>query len=70
VIQATAPLRTTAALSPRARQLGKTVAHERFGSGVILDVEDEGDDVKYTVRFGTRVKKVLGRFLTMEGDRA
>ena len=46
------------------RAVGREVYHESFGRGVVVAAEGEGDDVKFTVRFGTRIKKVLGRFLT------
>jgi len=49
------------------RALGREVYHESFGRGVVMAAEGQGADLKYTVRFGTRIKKVLGRFLT-EGD--
>jgi DNA helicase-2/ATP-dependent DNA helicase PcrA len=47
----------------RARSVGREVTHERFGRGVVLEAEGEGDDLRFTVRFGTTIKKVLGRFL-------
>jgi hypothetical protein len=31
---------------------------------VIVSVEGQGGDARYTVRFGTRLKKILGRYLT------
>ena len=46
----------------RARS-GREVVHERFGRGVVLEAEGDGDDLRFTVRFGTTIKKVLGRFL-------
>ena len=54
----------------RAQAVGREVLHERFGRGVVLDAEDEGQDVKFTVRFGTVIKKVMGRFLEggQDGD--
>ncbi len=53
------PLRT-----PRAgAAAGRAVRHPQFGYGVVLSAEDADGDLKYTVRFGTRIKKVLGRFL-------
>jgi DNA helicase-2/ATP-dependent DNA helicase PcrA len=53
--------RTTGAL---ARTVGREVHHETFGRGVVVMAEGEGSDVKFTVRFGTQMRKVLGRFLT------
>jgi DNA helicase-2/ATP-dependent DNA helicase PcrA len=50
------------------RSRGREVYHESFGRGVVMDAEGEGTEAKYTVRFGTRVIKVLGRFLTAGGD--
>jgi DNA helicase-2/ATP-dependent DNA helicase PcrA len=47
----------------RARSVGREVVHERFGRGVVLEAEGDGDDLRFTVRFGTTIKKVLGRFL-------
>jgi hypothetical protein len=35
-----------------------------FGRGVVMMAEGEGADVKFTVRFGTQIRKVLGRYLT------
>jgi DNA helicase-2/ATP-dependent DNA helicase PcrA len=55
-----APARSSAA----ARAVGREVHHESFGRGVVLAAEGQGDSLRYTVRFGTRIKKVLGRFLT------
>ena len=46
------------------RAVGREVHHESFGRGVVIAAEGQGDSLKYTVRFGTRIKKVLGRFLT------
>ena len=46
-----------------ARAVGREVMHERFGRGVVLEAEEDGREVKYTVRFGTTIKKVLARFL-------
>jgi hypothetical protein len=43
--------------------VGRAVQHPQFGYGVVLSVETADGEPKYTVRFGTRVKKVLGRFL-------
>jgi len=53
--------RTTGVL---ARTVGKDVYHETFGRGVVVMAEGEGSEVKFTVRFGSGVRKVLGRFLT------
>jgi DNA helicase-2/ATP-dependent DNA helicase PcrA len=53
--------RTTGAL---ARTVGRDVFHETFGRGVVVMAEGEGGEVKFTVRFGTVMRKVLGRFLT------
>jgi len=47
----------------RARSVGREVTHERFGRGVVLEAEGAGDNLRFTVRFGTTIKKVLGRFL-------
>jgi len=53
------------------RAVGRVVFHEQFGRGVVQDVDGEGRDLKFSVRFGPGtkdVKKVLGRFLTGGGD--
>ena len=53
------------------RAVGRVVFHEQFGRGVVQDVDGEGRDLKFTVRFGPGskdVKKVLGRFLTGGDD--
>jgi DNA helicase-2/ATP-dependent DNA helicase PcrA len=57
----------TPAFGVASRALGREVYHESFGRGVVMAAEGSGDDLKYTVRFGTRIKKVLGRFLTEGG---
>jgi DNA helicase II / ATP-dependent DNA helicase PcrA len=44
--------------------IGREVYHDQFGRGVVLEAEGAGTDIKYTVRFGTVVKRVLGRFLS------
>ncbi len=51
-----------------ARLVGREVMHERFGRGVVLEAEGEGREIKFTVRFGTSVKKVMGRFLEGSAD--
>jgi DNA helicase-2/ATP-dependent DNA helicase PcrA len=56
-----------APVSPH-RALGREVYHESFGRGVVVAAEGEGPDTKFTVRFGTRVKKVLGRYLAGGSD--
>ena len=50
------------------RAIGREVYHETFGRGVVVDAEGAGEDLKFTVRFRTATKKVLGRFLTGGGD--
>ena len=60
---ASAPAFRPAARTSRSRAVGREVMHEQFGRGVVLEAEEDGRDVKYTVRFGTTIKKVLGRFL-------
>ena len=52
----------------RSRAIGREVMHERFGRGTVLEAEGEGDDLRFTVRFGTTIKKVLGRFLEGGSD--
>ncbi len=54
----------------RHRAVGKTVYHESFGRGVVTAVEGDGPEGRYTVRFGTTIKKVLGRFLSGSDDGA
>ena len=60
------PLRLSAA-ARASRRVGQRVHHKQFGHGVVVEAEEAGDDLKYTVRFGTMIKKVLARFLTGEG---
>jgi DNA helicase-2/ATP-dependent DNA helicase PcrA len=54
--------------STRHRAVGRSVYHAQFGRGVVMAVEDAWGDAKFTVRFGSTVRKVLGRFLSGEGD--
>jgi DNA helicase-2/ATP-dependent DNA helicase PcrA len=43
------------------------VRHRQFGIGTVLAVEDQGDDVKVTVRFAAvGTKKLLARFAGLE----
>jgi DNA helicase-2/ATP-dependent DNA helicase PcrA len=48
--------------------VGRTVFHETFGRGVVVAAEGDGADARFTVRFGTVMKKVLGRFLSGGDD--
>jgi DNA helicase-2/ATP-dependent DNA helicase PcrA len=52
----------------RHRAVGRTVYHETFGRGVVQSAEGDGPDARYTVRFGTVIKKVVGRFLSGGDD--
>ncbi len=46
---------------------GMRVRHKQFGLGTVTDVEDQGDDIKVTVRFGgVGVKKLMARFAGLE----
>jgi DNA helicase-2/ATP-dependent DNA helicase PcrA len=56
------------AVRARKRGVGREVFHERFGRGVVVDIEGEGEDVKCTVRFGSGTRKVLARFLNGGSD--
>jgi len=48
-------------------RLGMRVRHPQFGAGTVLGIEDHGDDVKLTVRFGSvGVKRLLGRYAKLE----
>jgi DNA helicase-2/ATP-dependent DNA helicase PcrA len=60
------------AARPRHAALGRTVHHESFGRGVVVDAEGAGPDARFTVRFAAGVKKILGRFLDGgdDGDHA
>ncbi len=54
----------------RHRAIGREVYHESFGRGVVVEAEGRGVDMKFTVRFGTKLRKVLGRFLVGGDDGA
>ena len=46
---------------------GMRVRHRQFGVGTVVEVEDQGDDVKVTVRFAAvGTKKLLARFAGLE----
>jgi DNA helicase-2/ATP-dependent DNA helicase PcrA len=48
-------------------RLGMRVRHPQFGDGTVLGIEDHGDDVKLTVRFGSvGVKRLLGKYARLE----
>jgi hypothetical protein len=48
--------------------VGRTVYHEKFGRGVVVDAEGQGPEAHFTVRFGTLMKKILGGFLSGGDD--
>ena len=46
---------------------GMKVRHKQFGVGTVLAIEDQGDDVKVTVRFAAAgTKKLMARFAGLE----
>ena len=46
---------------------GMRVRHKQFGVGTVVGVEDQGDDVKVTVRFASvGTKKLLARYAGLE----
>jgi DNA helicase-2/ATP-dependent DNA helicase PcrA len=48
-------------------KLGMRVRHQQFGVGTVIGLEDHGDDVKVTVRFGSvGVKRLLGKYAKLE----
>ena len=49
------------------RAFGEVDRARSFGLGTVTDVEDQGDDIKVTVRFGgVGVKKLMARFAGLE----
>jgi DNA helicase-2/ATP-dependent DNA helicase PcrA len=53
--------------SQSAVRAGMRVRHRQFGVGTILDVEDQGDDFKLTVRFAAvGTKKLLAKYARLE----
>ena len=50
-------------------RLGMRVRHPQFGAGTVIGLEDHGDDVKVTVRFGSvGVKRLLGKYAKLERE--
>ena len=48
-------------------KVGKRVRHKQFGVGTVVGVEDEGDDMRVTVKFNTvGTKKLLARYANLE----
>jgi DNA helicase-2/ATP-dependent DNA helicase PcrA len=46
---------------------GRRVRHKQFGVGTVVAVEDEGDDMRVTVKFNTvGTKKLLARYAALE----
>jgi DNA helicase-2/ATP-dependent DNA helicase PcrA len=46
---------------------GMRVRHKQFGVGTVVLVEDQGDDLKVTVRFASvGTKKLLARYAGLE----
>jgi len=65
------PARASEVPRPRTdhEAVGRTVYHESFGRGTVIEAEGYGPDTKFTVRFARAgVKKVIGRFLTADDD--
>jgi DNA helicase-2/ATP-dependent DNA helicase PcrA len=53
--------------SPSGVRAGMRVRHRQFGVGTVLDVEDQGDDYKLTVRFAAvGTKKLLAKYAGLE----
>jgi DNA helicase-2/ATP-dependent DNA helicase PcrA len=48
-------------------RLGARVRHRQFGVGTVVEVEDQGDDLKVTVRFpAVGTKKLMARYAGLE----
>lgn len=46
---------------------GARVRHKQFGTGTVVAIEDEGDDMRVTVKFNTvGTKKLLARYANLE----
>ncbi len=46
---------------------GMRVRHRQFGVGTVLDIEEQGDDFKFTVRFAAvGTKKLLAKYAGLE----
>ena len=53
--------------SPSGVRVGLRVRHKQFGVGTVVAVEDEGDDMRVTVKFNTvGTKKLLARYAALE----
>ncbi len=46
--------------------VGRRVYHEQFGRGVVVAAEGSGPDARFTVRFDSSVRKIMGRYLSEE----
>jgi DNA helicase-2/ATP-dependent DNA helicase PcrA len=45
-------------------KIGQKIAHDKFGKGVILDVNGKGKDAKLTISFSNgKLKKIIGTFV-------
>ncbi|HHE64938.1 MAG TPA: hypothetical protein ENL09_02840 [Bacteroidetes bacterium] len=45
-------------------KIGQKISHDKFGKGVILNVEGKGEDAKLTISFtGGKLKKIIGTFI-------
>lgn len=48
-------------------RVGRRVRHKQFGVGTVVAVEDDGDDMRVTVKFNTvGTKKLLARYAALE----
>ena len=58
---------TRSSRRPAAAQAGRRVRHPTLGHGVILEIEGEGDDAKFTVFFDRAgKKKLIARYASLE----
>ncbi len=53
--------------TPTGLKVGRRVRHKQFGVGTVVAVDDEGDDMRVTVKFSTvGTKKLLARYAALE----
>jgi DNA helicase-2/ATP-dependent DNA helicase PcrA len=53
--------------SPLGLRTGMRVRHQQFGVGTVVDIEEQADDLKLTVRFNSAgTKKLLARYARLE----
>jgi len=63
-IDSTKPVIKPVLESQKHYKVGQKIAHQKFGKGVILNVDGRGNDAKLTISFANgQLKKIIGSYV-------